>query len=608
MAFLSFFMPLGRAFNIGTFFPILILPVCVYICLRSFKVKFPTPIFCALASLTYLYNESFSMWGGNVLSTLAGQFAYVYAIDFFLLGLGVMHWEIRKKQWPFLSIAAFAIVALSHFYIALLIPLAVIYFLIFDRPLLFKEKIGKILALGMGAFALSCWFVVPLFQNAPWTTAYALTWSSANLFNEVLPNFFWHYLFFSVIGIYFLWKEKTSQESYVYGLCFFLAACCFGFYFLFPKIGLVDVRLMPYLQLSLVIMGAIAVSQITQQKFWNRKLYWPLNIIVASSLLFWGSRQINLAPGWMNWNYSGWEKKQSYPQLIGLSKKLNGSFSDGRVIYEHNMVSESAGTIRVFEMLPFFARRSTYESVYMQANILAPQAFYLQALVSKTPSCPYSQFICPAQNLTNIKDYMKLMAIQDLILITPSSTDVANKMPELESKGKFPPWEIFSLKEKVSYVEVPDIPPEYIEPANYKNIFFDWFVNYNSASKFQIATKQNANLTAVINESFSEKNKSGSKKCVTSVDVQFDQVQLDTTCPGQFHVLKFAYHPTWAASNNEELYLTSPGFIGIIPKQSTVTLKWGQSLLWKICDFISWVSFFIWVGLAFWYEKKKASN
>jgi hypothetical protein len=293
----------------------------------------------------------------------------------------------------------------------------------------------------------------------------------------------------------------------------------------------------------------------------------------------------------MKWNYSGWEAKSAYPDLKRLSDHVRGDFSQGRIIYENSDLSNVAGSMRVFEMLPYFAQRATLESVYMQATVLAPAAFYLQALISKTPSCPFPNYSCTSHNVSRIKDYLSLMGISDLILISSEVRSQADDVRFLHNDGDFGLWHLYKSDQAAPLVEVMKTPPEWAEFADFKKTFYQWFLDYSAEKPYLVIAPENekAKITAAVGGD-----------CHPKLTVDFNRLDLETDCPGKFHVLKFAYHSTWKASTGDEIFLTSPGFIGLIPSAKKMTLTWGQHWLWILSDALSWLSFLGMIGFLGW--------
>ena len=622
MAFLSLFAPLGAAFNIGSLLPLVLLPLSVYFGVRLMGWRFPAPILATCASLPFLYNESFSMWGGNTLSTMAGQFAHVYALCFALIGVGCLCYEIRRKQFPFWSSIAFASVCLSHAYVMVGLPLLFISIVLFAPGKWEKSRVLIPLMSGILALLLSLWFLLPMLQNAEWNTAYFFIWYSENLIKEVVPPIFYPVLFLlvgSLVGISLFYRGRTRVS--VWKACLLWALPCIGYYglyFVFPALGLVDVRAFPQVQLFVCVLAGAASGVL----FRRVRLLAFLTVapIVTLSLVWVDGFAINF-PGWVRWNYSGWTTKVAYPDLTKMYDHLRGDFSMPRVIYEHNGFNNRAGTERVFEMLPYFANRATYESVYLQASILAPAAFLLQAEVSKTPSCPFAQFNCPRYNIQGVKDRLALLGVGELILLTKELTDQAEQASFLRNDGVFGPWTLYATREQPALVEVFKTPPllttdplwrtkykrsihdlkkqKWLEEPlpqspDWKEIFYYWLRDFDPALPMIIADRgdRDVNFEELRTGNFrpdSPWTREG--VCTPSLKVEINRMVLNTPCPGRAHYLKFAFHSTFKADSGDPLYLVSPGFIAIVPSKSEVTLDFGQSRVWKIAGYLSIVVF-----------------
>jgi len=86
IAIMDWFMAYEVAFKIGTVLGVFALPAAAYAMGRLWRVRRPFPIFAAVFALVFLLMESYSIYGGNILSTLAGEFGYMlsFALVFLL--------------------------------------------------------------------------------------------------------------------------------------------------------------------------------------------------------------------------------------------------------------------------------------------------------------------------------------------------------------------------------------------------------------------------------------------------------------------------------------------------------------------------------------------
>lgn len=586
MAFFSLFVPLGQAFNLGTILPVLIYPFCFFWSFRRMGFKGLQPLLASSLSLIFLYVESFSMWGGNALSTLAGQFAHLYALGFFVLGIGEYIRGIQRDRISILAILSFAAVLLSHFYVALFIPIFVVGTLFDFRS--WKKKFVIAVKTGLASLLLSAWFVIPMLDNSRWNTAFGLQWHTKNIFLEAFPVATWAVLvFFAASGLYTMMRgsrfslypyQKLLRDSFL-----FMGITAIGLYKIFPWLGLVDIRVFPILYIALVGLTTVFVD------FWISDL-WPRYkknfalAVLAGFFLILAQGQIRNFPEWVKWNYGSWSSKSAYGDLQKLTRDLKGSYSDPRVIYENSELSNAAGTMRVFEMLPYFSQRSTWESVYMQSTILAPAAFYMQALISQTPSCPFPNYQCTSYEPQRILPYAQLMAVSDLILIDPDVRKKADSLSELEKKGDYGIWHWYQVRQQPSYVEVPSTQLQEVPFIEYKSRFYDWFLSYQPEQPFLWSSRRGESLQV---SSIKEK----SRDCHPEVSVGFNRLILRTDCENVLHILKFAFHPNFVSGQGEEIFLVSPGFMGIVPKTDSVTLEWKNPWLWNLANLISWLSF-----------------
>ena len=90
IALLSFVIPYGIAFKLVAISGVVTLPVAAWAFGRLTRLPFPTPPLLAVAATVFLFDRSFSIYGGNIASTLAGEFAFSISLSFAVLYLGVV--------------------------------------------------------------------------------------------------------------------------------------------------------------------------------------------------------------------------------------------------------------------------------------------------------------------------------------------------------------------------------------------------------------------------------------------------------------------------------------------------------------------------------------
>ena len=88
------------AFKLVTVLGSLLLPVCAWAFGRLARLRDPVPACLAAATLPFLFEPSFSIYGGNLLSTLAGEFSFSLGLSLSLLFLGVVASGLRTGTPP----------------------------------------------------------------------------------------------------------------------------------------------------------------------------------------------------------------------------------------------------------------------------------------------------------------------------------------------------------------------------------------------------------------------------------------------------------------------------------------------------------------------------
>jgi len=383
--------------------------------------------------------------------------------------------------------------------------------------------------------------------------------------------------------------KSIGKEAFIWA---FPSLFYVGLYFVAKPLGIVNIRALPQVYVFLLLMIA-GMAAVTLNRIGGRIVTWVIILPLVFLSIFWVDKYNKQFSSWAKWNYSGWTVKPLYSKLKDLSAKLQGDFSMPRVIFEHNSRYNATGTTRVFEMLPYFARRSTLESLYMQSTILSPMVFHLQAEVSKGPSCPFWGLKCPKYNVAKAIARLRVMGVGELILSTKETIAQARQTNSLEEVTTIGPWTLFKMAQPTSLVDLFQRKPEFMNGGSpvtkvtlrpnfpeFKTKFYEWFKQYTGEQPLLVVGVEEKYAK---NEQVWEKD----RKCHPKVTVNFNKITLNTTCPGKAHLLKFSFHPTWRADTGDQLFLASPGLMGIVPSKEEVQLSFGHSSLWRLATLLS---------------------
>jgi len=114
IALLSYIIPYGIAFKLVAISGIVTLPISAWAFGRLARLPFPAPPLLAVGATAFLFDQSFSIYGGNIASTLAGEFAFSISLSLALLYLGVLCRGLETGKHAALAAVLLALVGLSH--------------------------------------------------------------------------------------------------------------------------------------------------------------------------------------------------------------------------------------------------------------------------------------------------------------------------------------------------------------------------------------------------------------------------------------------------------------------------------------------------------------
>ncbi|MBE7443790.1 MAG: hypothetical protein HS132_00365 [Planctomycetia bacterium] len=293
MVLLSYAIPMQIAFKIISVLGVFSLPLCSYFSIKLMHYKFPCSIIGALFTLPFLFMEANSMWGGNIPSTLAGEFAFSIGMSLSVLLLGTLYHGMEKRGGVLLNGALLFFVGFSHAYTLLFSVFTSAFFVITRKDFVYKLKyLFKVYTL---AFLLLSFWAIPLIANIAYTTNFNIIWKMDSFF-EVIPVILIPFVVVSVMGsiahIYFYRTKKEPPDPRL-GYFWFGIAISILFYFSANKIGVVDIRFLPCMQLLFTVIAAVIIYKSSKYT----KLQWMVPLLLTPLVLLWVSKQVTYIPG-----------------------------------------------------------------------------------------------------------------------------------------------------------------------------------------------------------------------------------------------------------------------------------------------------------------------
>ena len=259
-------LPYGIAIKIVAVLGILTLPFCTWLFGRFARFAYPFPELLAIGATIFLFDESFTIYGGNIASTMAGEFSFSISLSLAVLAFAFFARGLHTGKYFVTSSVLIALSALSHGIVLLFVFGGVALMLVVWAQ---REQLGlglKVLAL---ATLLSSFWIVPFVGSHAYMTdmKYEPRPSGAN--DSFMAMFFplhivWDIIItaFAVIGFLAHIKKKNRIFVWMGVYCLLLAAAVFIAQNSLPVIGLLwNPRILPFFYLLRYFLFAIGVFE-----------------------------------------------------------------------------------------------------------------------------------------------------------------------------------------------------------------------------------------------------------------------------------------------------------------------------------------------------------
>jgi hypothetical protein len=582
IAGLSLFTPFTIAFKLGTVVGTFGLPVASLAALRWIGCPFPIPALGALLTLPFLFNTGNSMWGGNIPSTLAGEFAYSLSLPLLVLFQGALYRGVQSRRYVGFCAILFALAGFAHIYGLIMGAALGLYFLAVESDV--RATLGYLVRVyAIGGLLLGFW-LVPLLAYLPYTTGYAITWDFKSPL-EIVPIVLWPTVALGVATTAWALRHRQPEKEWPRRVHYltYPVVLAIPLYFISPRVTLVDVRFLALAQFFLTPLAAVGLGRLFIRL---RQSLRPMALpLIGLMTIAWIMPQQAFIPDWIRWNYGGMERTPWWRDYLIISSiGLRGGPQSPRAVYEHSPLHEkagSAGSIKAFEALPLFSGRPTLEGVYLQSSPSAPFVAYIQSELTETPSCPFLPYRCTTFDPTRALAHLELFNVKEMIAVSENVKAALGSNPGYREEGEIGPYKLFQVRQgNEQYVMPLRYQPALTTRADWKRVAYEWFqkpgwldvplIFLQPGEPVPPATLPFHGLEeASVKQAFSP-------ECLVRETVGYEVVRFETDCPGRPHLIKISYHPKWHVRGADHIYLVSPAFMLVYPNSREVQLVFGN--------------------------------
>ncbi len=437
------FVAYGVAFKIVAMSGLITFPASCWAFGRLAGFRHPIPELFAFGGLCFLLDESFQIYGGNVLSTMAGEYSFSIALSLAMLGLGLLANGLRTGTYRVWAAVVLSLAAVSHGIVLIFVAVSC---LVLTLVWIDRTRLVYAVTTGVTLVLLSAWWVGPFLLGHEFMTdmKYGFRPNSAD-------DSFWDMYFpltpaldilittLAVIGFASFVMRRHLTGTALGLICVVFAVLVWNTRDSLPVIGLLwNPRLLPFFYLArylLMVVGALElitwVVNASRARLANRSLDTfegasafaaiGVSILLVFGWMYetlpfggttvknetvvysWGPFQKTttagraVADGWTRYNWSGYEGRGAaygaYHDLVTTMDDLGAERGCGRAMWENNSANGEFGTTMALMLLPHWTDGciASMEGLFFEATASTNYHFIAAAAISENSSNPVRQ-------------------------------------------------------------------------------------------------------------------------------------------------------------------------------------------------------------------------
>jgi hypothetical protein len=562
------------AFKLATAAGVVLLPPLSYASFRLMRFRAPAPLLAAAFTLVFLFVEDNPIWGGTIASMLTGEFSYAYGAALAVLFLGVAYRARSRGASPWLPALALALTALAHGYAVLWAGLSASFFLYGARHA--GGTLRWLAGVATLAFAAAAVWLLPLLADWGWTTPYHDAWitvSPRNLFPPLLWPLFG--LAAVTVGAAVLFRRRTGGVDRRLLFLLYAALVAAALTAAGPALGIIDVRFAPFAQLALCLVAAAGLGLVMQ----NLRAPHLAALGLTALGIAHADGQSRVLRAWIDWNYTGLEGKELWTAWAEVASRLRAGAGAPRATVEYSSVHEKAGSIRMYETLPFFSGRPTLEGVYNQASLQTHFVYYLTSELAEVSPNPFRSREYARFDTPGALRHLRLFNVQDVVAVSDTLTSALRARPQAQLLFRVPPYTAFRLEDHgPGYVEPLAFAPVRSHPRGWRDKAYRWFTRRPLSDAPLVFTEDPRFDVAEADEWLAPPAVPlpGGPVHVTE-QVGDEEVHIRTDRVGHPLLVKISYHPRWRAEGADGPYLVSPALMMVVPRREDVRLFYART-------------------------------
>ncbi len=574
--FLNVFLPYGVAFKLVTIVGLVALPVATYAFLRLLAFSRPVAALASLTGSMFVFMESFSIFGANIKSTLAGEFSFSWSFALSIIYLGIVARDTRlgRRFTPWAGIVL-ALTAMTHVVTTMIV-------VVVAASLLFRRNGPRtVVSSWIVGFAISAFWALPLGIRVLQGMTTDMGWAPvANIIGDTnpgspLPGEFIPVLALGLVGM--VWTMLRRDDVMVLA---WLTLLPLAGYFVLPKVGitaLYNARLLPYWFFGMYVFAGIAlglaVLEISRRLPLRRLMLVGASLSVGFIVLAATILSIHDVPGWVKWNFEGYEGKTDYHEYRALMETVD-TLPPGRIMWEANSDMNKYGTPMALMLFPYWSEgHPSMEGLFFESSLTTPFHFLNASEVSERPSNPVRGLDYRGFNMERAIRHLAVYDVAYYVSFTEKGASEA-RLAGLVEIGVASPWTIFALPDS-DLIDVATLTPavwdgggDFLEPS------LEWYDDVDHLDNWLVETgPEEWPRVDSVDDRLAFLMPYADRGIVTDVVQEDHRISFTTTAVGVPHLVKVSYFPNWTVDGAEGPYRAAPSLMIVVPTSEHVVLE-----------------------------------
>ncbi len=193
------------AFKLATVLGSVLMPLAAYVMGRLFRAPRPVPLGLAMATLPFLFDASFTIDGGNLFSTMAGEYAFSLSLAFALVAIGLVARGVREGRGYWITAVLISLTLFAHvlpfFFVvgatALLVVLELLQRRGIGDPRLpattgdYARPVRFVAGTALLSVGLTAWWLVPFATSQSFTNSMGYTNDNTSSLHAIFTTLGW---------------------------------------------------------------------------------------------------------------------------------------------------------------------------------------------------------------------------------------------------------------------------------------------------------------------------------------------------------------------------------------------------------------------------------